>query len=175
MAAVDAAVLSVTRPEIEELIQKQRRGARRLGDVKLRIRDAVVVIVIATNTINVLGPVLISYQAFALFNATGVTAVTAVITIGTIVFSEILPKALGNHFAPSVARWSAPGILLGRKLLYPLVVSLVWLTDWLTPGIRAIGTERQIRSLVRLGHQADYIDSDEEHLIQTRCQTPIAL
>ncbi len=43
MAAIDAAILSVTRPEIEELIQKQRRGARRLRDVKLQIRDAVVV------------------------------------------------------------------------------------------------------------------------------------
>jgi Mg2+/Co2+ transporter CorB len=76
MAAVDAAVLSVTRPEIEELVQQQRWGAKRLRDVKLHIRDAVVVIVIATNTINVLGPVSVSSLALELFGMRGVVIVT---------------------------------------------------------------------------------------------------
>lgn len=165
MAAVDAAILSVTQPEIDELILKQHRRARRLREVKLGLRDAVVVIVIGTNTINVLGPVLISHQAFALFDAAGVMVVTIGLTLGTISFSEIVPKALGSHFAPLVARYSAPGILFGQKLLYPLVVGLAWLLDWLTPGIRPIGTEPQIRSLVRLGRQAGHIETDEEHLI----------
>ncbi|KLU05651.1 Magnesium and cobalt efflux protein CorC [Rhodopirellula islandica] len=69
MAAVDAAVLSVTQPEVEELIQLQRYGSKRLSQVKRRIRDSVVVIVIATNTINVLGPVLVSHWAFTLYDS----------------------------------------------------------------------------------------------------------
>lgn len=164
LAAVDAAVLSVTRPEIEELVQQQRWGAKRLHAVKMHLRDAVVVIVIATNTVNVLGPILVSYHAFGLFDARGVAIVTIVLTLGTIVFSEIIPKAIGNHFAPSVARLASPAILIGQQFLFPLV-ALAWLTEWLTPGTRPIGTEPQIRSLVRIGHQAGHIQSDEERLI----------
>lgn len=165
MAAVDAAVLSVTQPEIEELIHQQRYGAKRLRDVKHRIRDAVVVIVIATNTLNVLGPVLVSYQAFTLFSSRGVVTVTILLTFGTILFSEILPKAIGNHFAPWIARLSAPVILFGERVLFPLVMPLAWLTKRLTPGTRRIGTEPQIRSLVRIGHEAGHIETDEQQMI----------
>jgi putative hemolysin len=165
MAAVDAAVLSVSRPEIEVLIQEKKWGSRRLGQVKKEISQSVVVIVILTNTINVLGPILVSRQAFDLYGAESIVAITAVLALGTIVFSEIVPKALGAHYAPLIARLSAPAILIGRYLMYPLVVGFAWLSKQFTKGTRHIGTEDQIRSLVRIGHLAGYIQSDEGQLI----------
>ncbi len=165
MAAVDAAVLSVTRPEIAVLIQKQKWGARRLRRVKQEITRSVVVIVIVTNTINVLGPILVSRQAFDLYGTEGIAAITVVLTLGTIIFSEIVPKALGAHYAPLIARLSSPAIQIGRYLLYPLVIGFAWLSRQFTKGTRHIGTEAQIRSLVRIGHRAGYIESDEGQLI----------
>ncbi len=128
MAAVDAAVLSVTQPEIDVLIQGQKWGSRRLSLVKQEITRSVVVIVILTNTINVLGPILVSRQAFDLYGTEGIAVITAVLALGTIAFSEIIPKALGAHYAPLIARVSAPAILAGRYLLYPLVVGFAWLS-----------------------------------------------
>ncbi len=49
--------------------------------------------------------------------------------------------------------------------MYPLVISPAWLTELLTPGNRRLGTETQIRSLVRIGHEAGHIEGDEEQLI----------
>lgn len=165
MAAVDAALLSVTRPEIEVLIQNEKWGSRRLSQAKQEIARSVVVIVILTNTINVLGPILVSQRAFDLFGTEGIAVITVVLTLGTIIFSEIVPKALGAHYAPLIARISAPAILLGRYLLYPLVVAFAWLSSQFTKGTRHIGTEEQIRSLVRIGRSAGYIGSDEDQLI----------
>ncbi len=165
MAAVDAAVLSVTRPEIDELMVRGKWGSRRLDQVKRTLTQSVVVVVIASNTINVLGPILVSGQAFTLYGAKGIAIITAVLTLGTIVFSEIVPKALGAHYAPLIARVSAPAILIGRYLLYPLVVSFAWLSNQFTKGTRSFGTEEQIRSLVRMGHRAGYIESDEGQMI----------
>lgn len=165
MAAVDAAILSVTRPEIDVLIQQGKWGARRLGRIKREIVKSVVVIVIFTNTINVLGPILVSHTAFGLYGTKSVAAITMVLTLGTIVFSEIIPKALGAHYAPLVARLAAPAILLGRYLLYPLVSVLAWLSRQFTRGTRQIGTEDQILSLVRIGRRAGYIESGEGRLI----------
>lgn len=165
MAAVDAAVLSVTRPEIDVLIRNKKWGARRLSLVKQGITRSVVVIVIVTNTINVLGPILVSRQAFGLYGTEGIAVITAVLALGTIAFSEIIPKALGAHYAPTVARISAPAIVAGRYLLYPLVVGFAWLSQKLTKGTRHIGTEEQIRSLVRIGDQQGYIGRGEGEMI----------
>jgi CBS domain containing-hemolysin-like protein len=165
MAAVDAAVLSVTRPEIDVLIQGGKWGSRRLSLVKQEISRSMVVIVILTNTINVLGPILVSQQAFDLYGAEGIAIITAVLALGTIAFSEIIPKALGAHYAPLIARVSAPAIVAGRYLFYPLVVGFAWLSKQLTKGTRHIGTEEQIRSLVRIGDRAGYIESGEGQLI----------
>ncbi len=55
--------------------------------------------------------------------------------------------------------------MAGRYLLYPLVVGFAWLSKQLTKGTRHIGTEEQIRSLVRIGHRAGYIESGEGQLI----------
>ncbi|MEP3930954.1 CNNM domain-containing protein, partial [Rhodopirellula bahusiensis] len=161
-AAVDAAVLSVTKPEIEELVQKNRWGAKRLREVKAKFASSVVVIVIV---INVLGPILVSHQAFQTLDRLGVVMVTITLTLGTIVFSEIFPEAVGAHHAPQLARICAPALLVGRRVLFPLVVPLSWLSERLMRGERALGTEPQIRSLVRIGHQAGLIESDEERMI----------
>ncbi|MCG8653555.1 MAG: CNNM domain-containing protein, partial [Pirellulales bacterium] len=166
MAAVDAAILSVTHPEIEELVHQRRFGANRLRDAKRRLAHSVVVIVVITNTINVLGPILIGHHAFGLFDRDGILLIMAGLTIGTIVFSEILPKAIGNRYAPTIARWSAHPLMVVQAVLYPLVALFAWMSKRLTPGKRKIGTEPQIRSLVRIGHAAGHIETDEENLIQ---------
>ncbi len=49
--------------------------------------------------------------------------------------------------------------------MYPLVVGFAWLSKQFTRGTRRIGTEEQIRSLVRIGHRAGYIQSGEGQLI----------
>ncbi|WP_182868187.1 CNNM domain-containing protein [Rhodopirellula sp. JC639] len=165
MAAVDAAVLSVTRPEIEVLVEQKCWGARRLRRVKEGITRSVVVIVITTNTVNVLGPILVSRQGFLLFGDRGIVGVTIVLTIGTIIFSEIIPKAVGHHYAPFFARASSPAILAGRMLLYPLVEAFSWLSNLLTTRPRRVGTEGQIRSLVRIGRSQGHIEADEGVMI----------
>ena len=161
MAAVDAAVLSVTPPEIEELVHNRRRGARRLRQVKQQLARSVVVIVILTNTINVLGPIVVSHQAVSRFGPQSLFAVTAVLTLGTIVFSEILPKAIGAHQAPLLGRLAAGPLQAVGLAIYPLVSGLAWLSGRFTRGSRPIGTERQVRALALMGRRAGHIESDE--------------
>lgn len=161
MAAIDAAVLSVTRPEIEELIQNDRSGARRLRHVKQHLARSVVVIVILTNTINVLGPILVSHEAMNRFGPDSLVAVTLVLTLGTIIFSEILPKAIGAHHAPLLGRLAAGPLQLLGLAMSPLVGALAWLSERFTRGSRPIGTEQQVRALALMGRRAGHIESDE--------------
>lgn len=170
MAITEAAVLSVSRAEVEVLVDQKRRGAVALRRLKNRVTRAVVIIVVVTNTINVLGPVLVGTYAVELYGRTVIGVVTAILTLGTIVFSEIIPKSLGTHYAPQISSVVAGPLLWLSVALYPLVWVFERLTGALKRGERRIGTEEQIRSLVRLGHSAGYIETDETQLVHRAFQ-----
>ena len=63
MAMMDAAVLSVSRGEVEEMVLKKKWGAIALRAIQERLTRAVVIIVLITNTINILGPILAGKKA----------------------------------------------------------------------------------------------------------------
>ncbi len=165
MAMVDAAVLSVSRAEVEEMVLAKQWGAGALRSLVQRITRAVVVIVLITNSINILGPILAGNKAIALYGDKVIGVITVILTLGTILFSEIIPKSLGTHYAPQIARYSAPTIRVLTLVLFPLVVGLEWISNLLKSGERPIGTEPQIRSLVNIGSRAGLIETDESQLI----------
>ncbi len=165
MAMVDAAVLSVSRGEVEELVLHKKWGALALQSIVQRMTRAVVIIVLITNTINILGPILAGKKAIDLYGDTVIGVVTVILTLGTILFSEIIPKSLGTHYAPLIGRVSAPFILALIYVLSPLVNVLEWFSNLLKSGQRRIGTEAQIRSLVTIGRRAGYIEHDEGQFI----------
>ncbi|UUO07504.1 hemolysin family protein [Blastopirellula sp. J2-11] len=164
-ALVDAAILSVSRSEVEEMVMKKLPGAIPLQAVKNRVTRAVVVVVILTNTINVLGPVLAGSKAVELYGDTVIGIVTAILTFGTIIFSEIIPKSLATHYAPLISRIAAPPILALIYVLYPIVLPLDWLSRQFQSGVRPVGTEAQIRSLAALGRTEGHIDNEEVRLV----------
>lgn len=165
MALIEAAVLSVSRGEVEELVIRHALGAVALKTITQRITQAVVVLVLFTNTINILGPILAGRKAIQLYGDASIGIVTAVLAAGTIVFSEIIPKSLGTHYAPRVARLAAPVLRLLIQVLYPAVIGLEKLSNLFKAGQRRIGTEAQIRSLATIGRRAGYIERDEGQLV----------
>lgn len=165
LAMVDAAVLSISHAEVEELVMKKKWGALTLRSINNNINRAVIIIVIVTNSINILGPILIGQQAVALYGSTIIGVVTAILTFATIIFSEIIPKSIGSHYAPTISRLTAPIILAAIYVLYPIVYLLDRMLNWFQSGNRVIGTEEQIRSLVSIGRHAGHIESDEGQLI----------
>lgn len=165
LAMIDAAILSVSPAEVEEMVLQKKKGARTLRRLKSDVTRAVVVIVILTNTVNVLGPILVGQYAIEQFGNAIIGVITAVLTFGTIICSEIIPKALGAHYAPMISRMIAPAILFLIYALFPIVWLLDAIADLFTTGKRKIGTEAQIRSLVTIGREEGHIESDEGQLI----------
>lgn len=166
MAAVEAAVLSVSQIEVEELLVQGAWGANALKAITSHLTQAIVVLVIFTNSINVVGPILTGRKAMQLYGDGSIGLIAAVLTLGTIVFSEIIPKSIGSHYAPLLSRWSAPVIRLLIFLMYPLVVTLEWISSLFKKGERRIGTETQIRRLASIGRRKGYIESAEGQLVR---------
>lgn len=165
-AMVDAAVLSVSQAEAEEAVAHNLRGALSLRRIKGHLTQSLVVIVIVTNTINILGPILVGQAAVSVYGAAAIGWATIALTLATIVFSEIIPKSLGAHYAPQISRVAALPILALRYTLYPLVLTLDAFSQLFRRGRRRVGTEEQIRALARLGRRAGFIEPDEGRLVQ---------
>jgi CBS domain containing-hemolysin-like protein len=165
LSLTDAALLSISFAEVEELVTQRKTGATALRAVSRRLTRAVIVIVMFTNTINILGPILIGQKAIEVFGGTVIGYITAFLTFASIIFSEIIPKALGTHYAPKVSRVVAPIVLAFIYALYPIVVVLEKLVGIFKSGKRPIGTEEQIRALVRSGGAAGHIRQAEGELI----------
>lgn len=164
-AMIDAAVLSVTPAEIEAMNVRKAWGAASLKKLTQHLTRGIIVIVMLTNVTNILGPILIGQQAVALFGSTIIGIVTVLLTVTTIIFSEIVPKAIGSHYAPTISRISAPFLYALVVILYPLVIALSTFTRLFRRGNRPVGTEEQVRALVRLGGRAGHINPSESELI----------
>lgn len=165
VALIDAAVLSVSRAETEEAVVHDLWGAKALKRITERLTRSVVVIVIVTNIINILGPILIGQTAVSTYGPVAIWWVTVILALLTIVFSEIVPKSLGTHYAPQVSRYAAFPVLVGIYALYPLVLMLDAFSRLFRRGRRRVGTETQIRALTTLGRRAGYIEPDEGLLV----------
>ncbi len=108
MALIEAAVLSVSSMEVDELVMQRAWGANALQAITRRLTRPVVVMVLFTNTINILGPILTGRKAVQLYGDQIIVLITAMLTLLTVVFSEIIPKSLGSHHAPLISRLAAP-------------------------------------------------------------------
>lgn len=164
-AMIDAAILSVNHAEVEVMIAKKRWGAGELRQLLRHTTRAIIIIVILTNITNILGPILVGRKAEALFGSQAIGIVTALLTFTTIIFSEIIPKSIGAHYAPRIARVVAPFLRILIFILYPVVIILEKVARLFKSGKRKVGTEDQIRALTNLGGGAGHIDSDEQELI----------
>ena len=164
-AMIDAAILSVTPAEVEVLIAKNRWGAKELKVLLQHTTRAIIVVVILTNVTNILGPIMAGRKAEELFGAQSIGIITALLTFLTIIFSEVIPKSIGSHYAPRIARYAAPFVRASVILLFPIVFLLEKLVRVFKSGKRKVGTEEQIRALANLGGGAGHIDADERDLI----------
>lgn len=165
LATIEASILSVSQAEVDEVAAEGKFGASDLKRVLGQLTRAVVVIVIFTNIVNILGPILIGRKTQMMFGGSSILVVTIVLVLGTIVFSEIVPKSLGHRYAPLIGRFTAPSIRFSILALFPLVLALEWFAALFKSGERVIGTETQIRSLARRGQKAGLIETDENKMI----------
>ncbi|PIR49391.1 HlyC/CorC family transporter [Candidatus Peregrinibacteria bacterium CG10_big_fil_rev_8_21_14_0_10_54_7] len=165
LSGAEAALISVTEAEIEAFLQEGKPGWKLLKRLKRQLHESVIAIIILNNAVNIVGSILMGQMVIRLYGNAMLAVATTALTFGIIVFSDIFPKSIGIHYAPRVAPFVAPVIWFLTLLLFPPIVFLEWCTSFFRRGERRVGTEAQIRALVRIGRKTGYIESDEGQLI----------
>lgn len=164
-SGAEAALVSIADAEVHAMVHRKAVGSTVLSRVHRNLHRSVIAIVVWNNIVNIAGSIFVGQMVIALYGDAVLAVITTALTFGIILFSEIIPKAIGIHYAERIAILAAPIVLVLTTLMLPIIVVLDYITSLFKQGERKVGTEAQIRSLVTIGRRAGHIESDEGQLI----------
>jgi CBS domain containing-hemolysin-like protein len=129
----ESVLLSLTRPQVEVLVQKDRRAGRLLARFKENMDVPIAAILILNTAAHTIGAAVAGASYVNVLGASTLWVFSIVFTIAVLLFTEIIPKTLGVAHARALAAPVAYGINLLTTLLRPLV----WLSELFSRSIRS--------------------------------------
>ena len=131
----EAVLLSITPSYARVLIRKGHTTGRRLQQFKENVDQPLAAILSLNTAAHTIGAVGVGTQASAIWAETNplvtVVAIPVVMTLGILVFSEIIPKTIGANNWQKLAPFTVNSLVVVIALLYPLVWMSQFLTLWL--------------------------------------------
>ena len=167
-SGIEAALFSVSVSKARQLVGLNKAGAKALLKIRENMNRPIAAVVILTNISNIVGSMGIGILATHTLGSKWVGVFSAIFTLLIIMFSEIIPKTLGERHAEKIALLIATPLSVTTKLLTPLIWLIERITGPLTRGNKASLTtnESEIRILAKIGHEEGVIEKKESALIQ---------
>jgi len=163
----ETVLLSIPLMKVRQLAQSKSPASLALLTLREKINRSITTVVILNNIFNIVGSITIGRLAAALFDDAILGLFSGVLTFCIIVFSEILPKTVGERYAESLALWIAIPLAGLTWLMRPAVWLVEFITAPLTKGAkRPVTDEAEIQFLARIGRQEGIIEEDEAEMIQ---------
>ncbi|MEM0963264.1 MAG: hemolysin family protein [Bacteroidota bacterium] len=167
-SVLEAVLLSVTPAYTGALEEKNPSAAARLKSLKADI-DRPLAAILSLNTVaHTIGAAGAGAEAAAVFGNAAVGVFSAVLTLGILVLSEIIPKTLGAVY------WRGLAPLVGRVLpvLIALTLPLVWLSQGITKLIARGEKEgevsrEELAALAQIGTEEGVFDETEGRILQS--------
>ena len=116
---MEALILSTSVSEIEALKKIRPRRGVLLEKLKTELDETISTILTLNTIANTLGSVMIGGLAADLFGQTALGVISGLLTLGILVFSEVIPKNLG--------------VVYRRSLQPHVVYPLIWMRNFLRP------------------------------------------
>lgn len=117
----EAVLLSLSRPQIELMVQKEKRAGRLLAAFKQNMDVPIAAILILNTAAHTIGASVAGASYSDVFAASTLWLFSILFTIAVLLFTEIIPKTLGVAHAVTLAVPVAYGIDWLTRLLRPLV------------------------------------------------------
>ena len=181
--AAEFSLVRVRRTRIEQLVEEGTRGARRVDRLLGQPGRFLAVIQIGLTFVgflaatfagaSIVGDLATAFQPWLGNNAelVALLVVTAVVALFTILFGELVPKAVAFAYAERLAFFFAVPIDILGRVLAPLVWLLTTLTQAITRlfGIADSQQERvtaeELMILVERGSEQGVIEAEEQQMI----------
>ena len=168
---MEAVLLSVTPAYIGAMEAERPEAAARLAELKSDVDRPLAAILTLNTVAHTIGAAGAGAEAAGYFGNSAIGIFSAVLTLGILVLSEIIPKTLGAVYwrglAPVVARMLKPLIYM----LYPLVLMSQWFAKLLTRGEKEGDVSREeLAALADIGAEQGIFDDQEVRLFKSLLQ-----
>ncbi len=162
----ESVLLSISRAEVESLVQQGKRSGQLLKEFKHRI-DMPIAAILITNTIaHTIGTAVAGATYEDAFNSETLWIFTIVFTTAILLFTEIIPKTLGVTHAAKLAKPVAYGIRALALALHPLVLLSGSISRSLRGGKNApVTSVEEIRLLAALGRAEGVVGAQTAGII----------
>lgn len=166
-SGTEAALFSVPTIRVRQLAETNNLAAKSLLSIRDNMSRPIATIVILNNVANIVGSIAIGGIVTSVLGSQWLGLFSGILTFAIIIFSEIIPKTLGERYAEQIALLAARPVVALTFLLTPLVWLVERLTAPITKGRVARTTdEAEIKLLARIGHQEGLIAADESEMIE---------
>ena len=163
----EAALFSVRLVKVRRLAQSKRPEALALLSIRERMNRPIATVVILNNIANIVGTIVVGYLATAVLGSQWLGLVSGILTFLVILFSEIIPKTLGERYSDQIALVIARPVAGLTRILTPLIWCIEKITNPLTAGGNSFTTdEAEIQLLAKMGQEAGTIEDDEFEMIR---------
>ncbi|MFP5334496.1 MAG: hemolysin family protein [Actinomycetes bacterium] len=173
LAAVEAALGRLTRPEAARLVTDGRRGARLVQSVLADLPPFINVSTFLRVTAETGAVVAATLVLARLLGGWGSLLVVAslVMAAATFVLVGVMPRTLGRQHAEAFALALVPAVHGPVRLLAPVARVLVLVGNAVTPGPGyrdgPFSTENELRELVDLASESEVIEAGERRMIHS--------
>lgn len=162
----EAALFSVSLLNVQRLADSGHVSAQALLAIRRKMNRPITTLVILNNLANIGGSMFIGSLATAVFGSHWMGLFSAGLTLAVIIFSEIIPKTIGEHYAQPIALAVARPIQALTLVFLPFVWFLERITRPFVSDHRPLTTnEAQIKLLANIGRREGAIDENESLLI----------
>ena len=162
----ESVLLSLSRPQIEVLAQREKRAGRLMSRFKENMDVPIAAILILNTAAHTIGAAVAGASYENVFQAGSLWLFSIVFTIAVLFFTEIIPKTLGVTYATTLAAPVAYGIRFLTVILRPLVV----LSEKISRSLRRdvdtpVTSSDEIRLLAQLGRSKGAVGDDTAGMI----------
>jgi CBS domain containing-hemolysin-like protein len=165
-SGTEAALFSVPIISVRHLAEENRRGAKPLLQIRENMSRPIATVVILNNIANIVGSITVGGIAAVVLGETWVGVFSAVLTFLVIIFSEIIPKTMGERYCMPIALATARPVQVLTFLMTPIVWLIERLTAPITKGqVIPTTNEAEIRMLAAIGGKEGIIEQDESEMI----------
>lgn len=156
----ESVLLSLTRPQIEVMVQRGQHSGRLLSSFKDNMDVPIAAILILNTAAHTIGAAVAGASYANVFSASTLWLFTIVFTIAVLLMTEIIPKTLGVTYTRLLAAPVAYGIRWLAIILKPLVV----VSEVISRSLRGdvpmpVTSAEEIRLLATLGRSEGVVGS----------------
>lgn len=170
---LEAVLLSITPSFVESLEQDRPAVAKKLRELRADIERPLAAILSLNTIAHTVGATGAGAQAAVVFDDFGVGVFSALLTLGILILSEIIPKTLGATYWRSLTPFTVRTLPLLIAAQLPLVWMSQAITKLLTPGKGSAEISREeIAALTSAGQREGVIEEDETRVVTNLFQLP---